>query len=211
MPNHVTNILTIIGSEEAVAAARAKLITHVEEHDEESWMGVQHIEEHDTVDFNLAVPMPEGMLENNGPTNDPIFPEWYTWSCDNWGTKWNAYAADIVEDSPKKLKVRFDTAWSTPFQWFEKYLGHLTEYDGDELFIDLHWADEDFSHNTGYFTYANKVMTVTQFKGGSEEAHRHAADVKGYDPREEYPEDYEDVEFNENLRTEDIVEIKPAV
>lgn len=41
--------------------------------------------------------------------------DWYSWSKENWGTKWNACHVEI-EDSGEHgyLEITFDTAWSAP-------------------------------------------------------------------------------------------------
>ena len=35
----------------------------------------------------------------------------YSWQCENWGTKWNACHAEIIDDDDR-LIYNFDTAWS---------------------------------------------------------------------------------------------------
>jgi hypothetical protein len=45
---------------------------------------------------------------------------WYSWSIENWGTKWNAYSFDMTRVGPTHLEMKFDTAWSTPDPIFEK-------------------------------------------------------------------------------------------
>ena len=45
---------------------------------------------------------------------------WYDWSCQNWGTKWNSYSGTWqYEDGADQAKLTFDTAWSTPDPIFE--------------------------------------------------------------------------------------------
>ena len=57
-------------------------------------------------DFNTVIPEPE----NN--------PDWYTWRCEHWGTKWNAQPASgdtiVAETIPGGVAMWFDTAWSPP-------------------------------------------------------------------------------------------------
>ena len=38
------------------------------------------------------------------------YPTWYTWSIDNWGTKWNSYDNIKIDNN----NIVFNTAWSTP-------------------------------------------------------------------------------------------------
>ncbi len=39
---------------------------------------------------------------------------WYSWSIANWGTKWNAYSFEVIEEDDDRFEFRFDTAWSPP-------------------------------------------------------------------------------------------------
>jgi hypothetical protein len=205
MPNHVTNILTIEGPEELVAKARALVISEKGE-----------------VDFELIAPMPEilrtihtGFItigdekvemwtedEEGNPCklNEKekqavaLYGDWYNWSVSVWGTKWNAYDCDILEDSPGQLKVKFDTAWASPHGWFGLF---LDKFLSEKVIIDLSWADEDFGNNTGILRYFGdrEIIQVHHYPNGSLAAHNLAVEVKGYNPAEEYPEDYEGWEF----------------
>ena len=69
-------------------------------------------------DFNNIVPMPKniyrGLLgreeeEKYGKNN------WYHWSIDNWGTKWNSVDTR-VEENGSTLSYNFMTAWDCPRQ-----------------------------------------------------------------------------------------------
>lgn len=46
--------------------------------------------------------------------------DWYTWSIDNWGTKWNAYDGYVNEVEEDCFIVFFYTAWSPPMPVLEK-------------------------------------------------------------------------------------------
>ncbi len=39
---------------------------------------------------------------------------WYDWSIEHWGTKWNAYAVSEPTITTRSLRYRFDTAWASP-------------------------------------------------------------------------------------------------
>ena len=50
--------------------------------------------------------------------------EWqYDWSCENWGTKWEASIIDWNRDSDNEITIYCDTAWSPPIALYE----YLTE------------------------------------------------------------------------------------
>jgi hypothetical protein len=57
-------------------------------------------------DFNAVIPCPENISD------------WYTWSIEHWGTKWNAQPSSgdtiVVERIPNGAEIWFDTAWNPP-------------------------------------------------------------------------------------------------
>lgn len=74
---------------------------------------------------------------------------WYDWSYNNWGTKWNAYEVKLIDWSDTKLVVDIQTAWDTPHKIWEAleaqgfevkgvYYGEMEGYeyigDGDQAF-----------------------------------------------------------------------------
>lgn len=71
---------------------------------------------------------------------------WYDWRIANWGTKWNSYDGERVNDNT----IRFDTAWSIPMGIYEK----LEEMYPDVKF-NLQFADEDLGSNCGTIHFGN--------------------------------------------------------
>ena len=67
------------------------------------------------------------------------YEDWYGWSIDKWGTKWNAQDTYIVEDCA--LYIIFDTAWAMP----EPILQEIAK-DFDFTCV---FADEDIGYNLG--------------------------------------------------------------
>jgi hypothetical protein len=70
----------------------------------------------DDTSVRLFTPEEEAMLAEIGHR------DWYTWSCANWGTKWNACRAELAENcvSDGYVEIRFDTAWAVPTPILEK-------------------------------------------------------------------------------------------
>ena len=97
--------------------------------------------------------------------------DWYSWSTANWGTKWNAYSQSSEEGSNE---ISFETAWSTPYPVIEA----LSRKFPEAVFF-LRYADEDFGHNVGEYTFqAGDLVEETTPEGGSEEALELAADIQ---------------------------------
>lgn len=69
--------------------------------------------------------------------------DWYSWSIENWGTKWDAYSDEVLEDD---TVVRFDTAWSHPYPVIFK----LSQMFPQE-YIQVMYADEDLGSNFGVY------------------------------------------------------------
>ncbi len=55
--------------------------------------------------------------------------DWYDWSIDNWGTKWNA--GDVTQDhiGDRGFIIYFDTAWSPPVPVIEALIARFPEAD----------------------------------------------------------------------------------
>jgi len=119
--------------------------------------------------------------------------DWYSWSCANWGTKWNAYS----QEDHGVNKITFDTAWSAPFPVIEK----LSEMF-PEVKIILRYADEDFGQNCGEVVLlGGNCIDENIPEGGSEEAIMLAGEVQGMEPETyiEYYGETEDKEFAEKI------------
>lgn len=121
------------------------------------------------------------------------YKDWYSWSCANWGTKWNAYSQENLEP----YKISFDTAWSSPFPVIEKLSKMFPEIE-----ITLEFADEDFGQNCGQVTFLNGNPIKENFpEGGSMEAILLAGEIQGMGPGEyvEYFGETESKEWAEKI------------
>jgi hypothetical protein len=196
MPNHITNIIKIIGDSKTVAEVI------------ESIKGEER-----AIDFNKICIMPEELKNTispsrivseeeyekafliqaeklaNGTYNDmfdsglPITSKmsvdyykrfgcdnWNDWSRNAWGTKWNAYDIEVISEN----EIKFDTAWSTPLPVFETLSKRFPTLE-----IHVRYADEDTGHNVGEFTLKDGVMINSNIpNGGSIEAYEMALEIK---------------------------------
>lgn len=104
---------------------------------------------------------------------------WYGWSCEHWGTKWDACGASA---NPKSNEIRFTTAWSRAS---DEILLKLSEMFPETRFT-YHYADEDFGSNVGALAFFNGTKVFEDRPiSGSKEAIRLAGSILG----REYEED----------------------
>lgn len=150
MPNWITNRLTIKADNETLE----RIINEVKT-DKQS------------LDFEKIIPMPENIFRGNLGTEERKLygrNNWYDWSCDNWGTKWNAcnneYDAEIFNGT---LVYDFETAWSAPYPIVQKI---SEKY---KCACVLEYYDEDFGYNCGrYECTSGTVVKDVCFNGGDE-------------------------------------------
>ena len=70
------------------------------------------------VDFNKIIPMPDDIYKGDlGPKEREKYgtKNWYDWSIEHWGTKWNSWGHKELESIgmvPDENSVYFSTAWS---------------------------------------------------------------------------------------------------
>lgn len=126
MPNWTANSITLRGDKQKLAIFKKKVKG-----------------KNGAIDFNRIVPMPEnsdtfyadggfGTEERKkyGKNN------WYDWSRENWGTKWNACHIEI-EAHDDLIMYQFDTAWDAPrplvdpIMKLAQELGLLIVWDAD--------------------------------------------------------------------------------
>ena len=207
MPNHITNRLTIIGTEKQVAQVRAEI--RGEEADRfidfhkiapipkelegtVSPMRIVSQEEYDIQEKKIAT---DDLTENernwgiSRSLTQALADEykkkfghcdWYGWQTANWGTKWNAYEQHEIDANV----IEFDTAWSTPYS----LLVNLSK-KYPQVTFEVEYADEDFGYNVGKFVLLDgETIDQNIPDGGSQEAIEMAMDIKG--DEEYYLESY---------------------
>lgn len=199
MPNHVTNILKIIGDEKTVKEIMDSLKSNespldfnkihkmpeelkntsnpvnvvTEKEYQKELKKYKKKQENDTLKHWETLPitekMQEDLIKKYGTDN------WYDWSVNNWGTKWNAYDVYVLSDN----QIQFSTAWATPTILMER----LSMINPD-VEIEISYADEDTGSNVGIYKLNDGAYTYTKIpKQGSLEAIEMAIDIKG---EEEY-------------------------
>lgn len=155
MPNWVYNNVSVIGKKKSLEEFRAK---HFTSEEKDPVDGLQAREE---FDFETIIPMPENIFrgsvgekerEQYGVNN------WYDWSIENWGTKWNAgytefYGKEEIVPWGDEyvLEFKFDTAWNLPIPIYKKlaemypHLSFRVSFDEEGQYfagdIEIHKGD----------------------------------------------------------------------
>ena len=167
MPNIVTNLIAFSSGDEAKAAFRRMLEAVRRDGDA---LG--------SITFEKLIPMPEyvcASMEAKG--NGEAFPLWDCWSCENWGSKWDAIDYCLLEPEQGDDTMTFSTAW-TPvepvvtalsrmfpdqtitYRWAENEnpgsnVGELSMRNGEKL---SEWIPDDFSREA--FALSADILKV---------------------------------------------------
>ena len=125
MPNHIDNVLTIVGPDDAVRAFVDKAHgcrpnSPPSQYDLHDW-GRRHpgepypeMGEPCRLEFHRIVPLPDDYATREYSNYG------YQAECRTWGVKWGAYKVEGPALSPGAAVYRFRTAWACPRTWLRK-------------------------------------------------------------------------------------------
>lgn len=172
MPNWCSNKFSVTGEPEKLAAflqalgedrlfSFQKLLPMPEELQQISTGGctidgVQHHQWLDTPDGPKALTeeFKKELLEKHGSL------DWYSWACDNWGTKWDVDKTELHgEPNDGELYCHFDTAWGPPTNFLEAV---STKYP--DLTFSLYYAEGGMGF-WGSYTITNGEGEETSGEG----------------------------------------------
>ena len=117
MPNWCSNTITITGSVETLSQLKPVI---------EAGEGL----------LNAIKPMPEAIKNTSSPSDTP---NWYDWSVDNWGTKWDVECHLEFKDNgdgTAEISGWFDSAWAPPIAAMQTLAD-----DWDSCFIELFYHE----------------------------------------------------------------------
>jgi len=81
----------------------------------------EHVAElQDFVDKSTSIKDTEFSFEGTLPRGDRE--DWYNWSLENWGCKWDACESYVNESEPQCFSVGFDSAWAPPTEWLRNIM-----------------------------------------------------------------------------------------
>ena len=146
------------------------------------------------LDFDKIIPMPDNIFRGPlGMEDREKYPgdlNWYDWSVDHWGTKWNA-SEGLIDRTTHTL--RFQTAWSyaAPALW---ELADQLCADGTlsgEAMIEAYALNEDIACGAEAHYYDPESFWDDEFEYGTDEFWDISKDLWGI-TREEYEDDVEE-------------------
>lgn len=102
------------------------------------------------------------------------FQDWYSWSIENWGTKWNAcHNIYDVENTPSEIV--FDTAWGNVSDLILKLSTMFPENE-----FEYEFAEEWIGSQVGSMSFKNgELLHGAFFEDGSKEAFEKAFQIHG--------------------------------
>ena len=136
--------------------------------------GNDHHGEPQELTFNVLIPMPANIYRGDfGEKERAIYGKnnWYDWSWDHWGTKWDAFDARVEHEC-----VQFTTAWNQPTEWYQALAAAL-----EPLGITAHadyWNEGGFPGSLGGYDLRDGELIPT-------EADPEFAEIWEYDEEEE--------------------------
>ena len=125
MPNWCNNSTTISGNKEQIDKFEAFL----NEKSGKEW-------------FDFFLPCPKELTDVDSPNKTDNVNEliekyghgdWYSWSVENWGTKWNTDAQDWSRDGDS-ISFWFDSAWAPPTALYDKITAE--GYDVEAYYLE---------------------------------------------------------------------------
>jgi len=107
MPNWCNNHLTVKGESEEVQRFKLKAIGHG------PWEKPPEDEKPSPLNFHSLVPIPADVLQAGYEAKG------FDWEVQNWGCRWGAGDAELVDDNGCELFYQFDTAWNPPIAFLK--------------------------------------------------------------------------------------------
>jgi hypothetical protein len=209
MPNHVTTYITFDGKREDI---------------DELLQAVRSDKQ--PFDLDKFIPMPDELRDKQSPTrvvsqqeydeckldtSKPITAEmqldymkrfnhdnWYDWSIANWGTKWNVYDIEEIDDG-----FRFLSAWDHPHTAIDRL---SIAFPDVEIFV--RYADEDFGSNVGEYKIKSGDVYDDNIPDYGEDSIKLAIDIDGGDYfYGDYLQDLDDDEDLDNILTRTCIQV----
>jgi hypothetical protein len=138
MPNWVYHYVSLAGPPADIAEFRATCLRPQRDDNTNSRQ----------FDFEALVPMPDEIAATLDDRTDLVtqtaiqatgYRDWYDWSLDHWGVKWNASAFRALSSGAGHEEFYFETAWSCPEPIFHALAQRFPTLAGTIFALDEFW------------------------------------------------------------------------
>lgn len=110
--------------------------------------------------------------------------DWYEWSLEHWGVKWNA--CDARRDGNIII-------FETPWEGVPRLMLMVSE-KFPQVVMDYEFADEDFGYNTARYTFvAGEVVAEYEPEDNTIESRQLSKSILGWEPPIDFDDDTDDV------------------
>ena len=151
MPNWCSNNIDLTGPKEKIEA----IYNQITSKDEDEGL------------LNALVPMPQEIKDTKKEGSESQ--DWYGWSIDNWGTKWevDSEGLELNSDGDSNLATIsgwFDSAWGPPIQAYETFLGNNEDceinasYEEPGMDFAGFYINGDQQHLDGIMDIAKEIV-----------------------------------------------------
>ena len=116
--------------------------------------------------LDALVPMPQEIRDTFKEGSESQ--DWYSWSIDNWGTKWEVDGEGLEfhenGDGTASISGFFDSAWGPPIQAYETFLGNNEDceinasYEEPGMDFAGFYINGDQQHLDGIMDIAKEVV-----------------------------------------------------
>ena len=146
MPNWCSNSITITSNKDNIDKFEAFL----NEKNGKEW-------------FDFFLPCPEELRNVDSPNEtkntDALLEkyghaDWYSWSVENWGTKWNCDSQDWNRDGDS-ISFWFDSAWAPPTNLYEKIFSEGYEVEAYYLEEGMQFVGKFSDGYDDYYEYSD--------------------------------------------------------
>ena len=130
MPNWCYNKITITGEKEDID----RFNDFLTEKDGEDWFDFflpcpQELKDVGNVSFHEK--QNEQLVEKYGHS------DWYSWSIENWGCKWNCSALNVVREDDETISFSFDSPWAPPTSLYQRIAnGEFGEFNVTASYLE---------------------------------------------------------------------------
>ena len=145
---------------------------HISNKDKSKIDSLVKVLEDDNGIFNHLCPIPEELQETTSPNTENAalmiekygYSDWYDWSVNNWGTKWDADVNSWEREGDNDVYIGFNTAWCPPIELYDKLTAEGWQINGTYIEEGMAFVGEYVYGVENYYEYSDATSdTILDF------------------------------------------------